>query len=61
MKKSRLTLASAVAMVALTSIAFASSEALKQASDDVIKEQRHMLSKNTDGAGFGPRHSFCEA
>ncbi len=55
MKKSRLTLASAVAMVALTSIAFASSEALKQASDDVIKEQRHMLSKNTDGAGFGPQ------
>ena len=55
MKKSRLTLASAVAMVALTSIAFASSEALKQASDDVIKEQRHMLSKNTDGAGYGPQ------
>ena len=42
-------------MVALTSIAFASSEGHKQASDDVVKEQRHMLTKNTDGAGFGPQ------
>jgi hypothetical protein len=55
MKHSHLALVSAVSVVALTSIAFASSEGHKQASDKVVKEQRHMLAKNTDGAGFGPQ------
>ncbi|MFT5485620.1 MAG: hypothetical protein ACI9JL_002175 [Paracoccaceae bacterium] len=55
MRKTRLALASAVSVIALTSIAFASSERHKQASDEVITEQRHLLAKNTDGAGFGPQ------
>lgn len=55
MNKSRLALASAISVVALASIAFASSEGHKQASDKVVTKQRHMLAKNTDGVGFGPQ------
>jgi hypothetical protein len=55
MKKINLTLACTISVVALASIAFASSEKYKQASDEVVKEQRHMLARNTDGAGFGPQ------
>ena len=55
MEKSRLVLASAISAISLTSAAFASSEGHKQASDEVVSEQRHMLAKNTDGAGFGPQ------
>jgi hypothetical protein len=55
MKRTHFALVSAVSAVALSSVVFASSEGHKQASDSVVKEQRHMLAKNTDGAGFGPQ------
>lgn len=55
MNKTRIILASAISVIALTSTAFASSEGHKQVSDKVVSAQRHMLAKNTDGAGFGPQ------
>ncbi|MEH6475181.1 MAG: delta-class carbonic anhydrase [Sneathiella sp.] len=56
MKKTRLILASVVSAVALTSVALAASKGSSEpASDKLVTEQRHMLAKNTDGAGFGPQ------
>ncbi|MEP3431758.1 MAG: delta-class carbonic anhydrase [Roseibium sp.] len=37
------------------SAACAASSQVKEASDEVVAEQRAMLAKNTDGAGFGPQ------
>lgn len=53
--KLNIILASALSIVAVTSAALASSDAHKTVDDDVIAQQRQMLAKNTDGAGFGPQ------
>jgi hypothetical protein len=55
MKKTHFSFSCAVSLVALTSIAFANSQEHSVASDEVVTEQRHLLAKNTDGAGFGPQ------
>lgn len=55
MKNSLLILASAISVAALTACSSTASHDHKMASDDVVKEQRHMLAKSTGDAGFGPQ------
>ena len=44
-----------VLAVAMSGLVIAASDSGKSVSDDVVKEQRAMLAKSTDGAGFGPQ------
>ena len=55
MHNKNLIIASVTAFIALSTTAFASSEANTQASDKTLLEQRNMLETNTRNVGFGPQ------
>lgn len=54
----KMTLLASVAMASMLVISgsvFAASTDSEHVPDEVVAEQRHMLAKSTDGAGFGPQ------
>ncbi|MGH1368768.1 MAG: delta-class carbonic anhydrase [Maritimibacter sp.] len=55
MTKFTSTLLATASILAFGSAGFAASESHEAASDEVVAEQRAMLAKSTDGAGFGPQ------
>ena len=55
MKITYLFVTSMASVLVLSAAAFASSDANKKVSDEVVKKQRVMLASNTDGVGFGPQ------
>ena len=55
MKMFLMALAASVSVLTLSTAAYASSSDKNHVSDEVVAEQRQMLEKNTEGAGFGPQ------
>lgn len=55
MKMFLMALAASVSVLTLSTATYASSSDQNHVSDEVVAEQRQMLGKNTEGAGFGPQ------
>lgn len=55
MKKLNIIALSAASVLGMSATSFAASDGNKHAPDEVVAEQRSMLAKSTNGAGFGPQ------